>query len=66
MSRKKLTKSSTNKKVSGVLAGIGSYFNLDPSLIRLAFIVLAIVTAVIPCVIGYFLADWILPKDSEV
>jgi phage shock protein C len=66
MSTKKLTKSTSNQKMSGVLAGIGNYFNVDPTLVRLGFIILAIFTAVFPCVIAYFLADWILPKDTEV
>lgn len=38
MSGKKLYKSSTDKKISGVCAGIGEYFNVDPTIIRLAWI----------------------------
>ncbi|GIN85851.1 hypothetical protein J6TS2_22370 [Heyndrickxia sporothermodurans] len=66
MSDKRLSKSTTDKKLSGVLAGVAKYFNVDPSLIRIGFVVLALVTAVFPCIIGYLIADWVLPKDTEV
>ncbi|GAB4477757.1 MAG: PspC domain-containing protein [Anaerolineae bacterium] len=36
--QKRLYKSRTDKMVSGVCAGIAEYFNIDPALIRLAFV----------------------------
>ncbi|MGE8204548.1 PspC domain-containing protein [Heyndrickxia sp. NPDC080065] len=66
MSDKRLSKSTTDKKVCGVLAGIAKYFNVDPTLIRLGFIVLALATAIFPCLIGYFLAYLVLPDDTDV
>ena len=36
-SSKKLLKSSDNKKISGVCAGIAKYFGIDPTIIRLIF-----------------------------
>ncbi len=36
--QKRLYKSRTDKMVSGVCAGIAEYFNVDPALIRLAFV----------------------------
>lgn len=35
---KKLYKSNNDKKLDGVCAGIGEYFNIDPTLIRLAWV----------------------------
>ena len=35
---KKLSKSNTNKKICGVCGGIAEYLNADPTLIRLAFL----------------------------
>ena len=37
--KKKLYRSSQNKKISGVLAGIAEYFNIDPSIVRVAYTV---------------------------
>ena len=37
---KKLCKSNTNKKICGVCGGIADYLNADPTLIRLAFVLI--------------------------
>ncbi len=42
---KKLYKSDTDKVLSGVIGGIGEYFNIDPTILRLLFILIAILTA---------------------
>jgi phage shock protein C len=57
---------SKDKKISGVCGGIGEYFELDPSLVRLGWIVLTILTGVIPGIIGYIVAAIIIPVQDEV
>jgi len=37
MERGQLCKSETNRKLCGVCGGLGEYFNVDPTIIRLAF-----------------------------
>ncbi|HWO76730.1 MAG TPA: PspC domain-containing protein [Bacillus sp. (in: firmicutes)] len=66
MNKKRLYKSTKDQKLSGVLAGVADYFGIDPAITRIGFIVLALGTVVIPCVIGYLLAAWVLPKDTEI
>ena len=39
MNEKKLYKSSTDKKLAGVCGGIAEYFNIDPTLVRLGWVV---------------------------
>ena len=39
---KQLYKSNTNKKVAGVCGGIGEYFDIDPTLVRLGFVALSL------------------------
>ena len=39
---KQLYKSSTNKKIAGVCGGIGEYFGIDPTLVRLGFVALSL------------------------
>lgn len=62
---KKLYKSETNKMLDGVCAGIGEYFDQDPTLIRIAFVLLTMVTGGFPGVIGYIILAIIIPKKSE-
>ena len=42
METKRLYKSTHNRMVSGVCAGIADYFNIDPTWIRLALVALTI------------------------
>ena len=39
---KQLCKSNTNKKIAGVCGGIGEYFGIDPTLVRLGFVALSL------------------------
>lgn len=38
MERRKLNRSSKDKMIGGVCGGLGEYFNVDPTLVRLAFV----------------------------
>jgi phage shock protein C len=58
----KTLKKSHDKKLSGVLGGIAEYFEIDPTLVRLLFVILAIFSAGIPCLIAYIIAAFIMPE----
>lgn len=62
---KKLYKSDTNKIFAGVLGGVGEYFNLDPVLLRLGYIIIAIVTAFVPAILGYIIAVLVVPSRPK-
>lgn len=57
---------SNDKMLSGVLAGVAEYFTLDPTLIRLAYVVFTIVTGVFPAIIGYIIAAIIIPQKPHI
>lgn len=59
---KKLYKSNTDKVFAGVIGGVGEYFEMDPTLLRLAYLLLAVLTAFVPAIIGYAIAVIIVPK----
>jgi phage shock protein PspC (stress-responsive transcriptional regulator) len=63
---KKLYRSETDKKIAGICGGIGEMMNVDPTIIRLFTVVVAIMTGCIPLLIGYLLAWWIVPLKSEL
>ncbi|MFA7401121.1 MAG: DNA-binding transcriptional activator PspC [Bacteroidetes bacterium ADurb.Bin234] len=42
MNYKKFTRSLTDRKVAGVCGGLGAYFNVDPTIVRILFICLLI------------------------
>ena len=59
---KRLYRSSDNKVFAGILGGLGEYFDVDPVLIRLAFVFLLLATAVLPGVLAYLAALFIVPR----
>lgn len=60
---KRLTKSNTNKMLSGVLGGIGEYFGIDPTLIRVGYAALTVFSAGFPGLLLYIVLALIIPKQ---
>lgn len=63
---KRLYRSNTNVIWKGILGGIGEYFDIDPAIIRLIFLALLLITAVVPMVIFYLLAILIVPPRNPL
>jgi phage shock protein PspC (stress-responsive transcriptional regulator) len=59
---KKLYKSRTNKILAGVCGGLGEYFNIDPTLIRLLWIMITFFTMLWLGIIAYIIAMIIIPE----
>ena len=55
-----------DSKILGVCAGIGEAYDIDPSMVRIALILLAFCTAGLPVVIAYIAAWAILPKKGAI
>ncbi len=53
---------SNNKKLAGVCGGIAEYFDLDPTIIRLAWVLLALLNGV--GIIAYIVAAIVIPKGE--
>ncbi len=62
---KKLYKSEKNKVLSGVLGGVGEYYDIDPTVVRLIFIVIAIVSHIFPALLAYVIAVLVVPKAPK-
>ncbi|MBZ9569874.1 PspC domain-containing protein [Patescibacteria group bacterium] len=59
---KKLYKSKENKVFFGVIGGIGERFNIDPVILRLIWVAVVIFTALVPGIIVYLIASFIVPN----
>lgn len=59
---KKLTKSTSDKKIMGVCGGIAKYYNLDPNVVRIATLVICLFTGV--GLVAYLIAGFILPEGE--
>lgn len=57
---KKLTRDVNNKKIAGVCAGIANYFDLDPTLVRVIWILFVCVGGT--GVLAYLIAWAVMPE----
>ena len=61
---KKLYKSNQNKMICGVCGGIGEYFGIDPTIIRLAWAIFCVMCGA--GILAYILAAVIVPSSPEI
>ena len=64
MAKKKLTRS-TNKILAGVCGGIADYFEVDPTLVRVIYAVLAVFSTCFPGLILYIILLLIMPPADS-
>ena len=63
--RKRLTKSKDNVVIAGVLGGIAEYIGIDPTILRVLYVVLAIFSAGFPSVILYLILMFVIPSGKK-
>ena len=52
---------SDDRILGGVCAGIAEYFDLDPTLIRIAYLIISIVSAAFPGLLVYIILWAVIP-----
>jgi phage shock protein C len=62
---KRLYRSNTDKVFAGILGGLGEYLDIDPTILRLIYILIAILTGLVPAIIGYVIAYLIVPPKPR-
>lgn len=62
MNEKRLYRSSHDKILCGVCAGIGDYFNIDPTLVRLVWVILTFAFGL--SIFAYIIAAIIIPEQA--
>ena len=60
---KRLHKSESDKKLCGVCGGIAEYFDIDPTLVRLAWIIFCLAGG--SGVLGSLIAALVMPEDPN-
>ncbi len=58
----KLTRSSTNKMIAGVCGGIAEYFDMDPTVVRVAYALASLIFAAFPGLIVYIILMVMMPQ----
>lgn len=64
---KLLTRSSADSKIAGVCGGIGEYFGVDPTIVRLIWLALSVFPGgIVGGVVAYLLAWIVIPVSTPV
>jgi phage shock protein C len=61
----KLMLSATDKKILGVCGGLAEYFRIDPTLVRVGWIIITALSGFIPGIIAYVVAAVIIPAPAR-
>ncbi len=59
---KVLRRSRTNRMIGGVIGGLAEYFGLDPSLLRIVYVVGSILSVAFPGILVYVIMWVVIPK----
>ena len=62
---KRLNRSRSDRKLAGVLGGVADYLGLDPSLVRLVYLIVTILTGIVPGVFLYLAMSFIVPLKPK-
>ncbi len=61
----RLYRSSTQRMLGGVCGGLGDYFAVDPTLVRIVYILVTVATGLLPGVALYILLWLIVPSQAS-
>ena len=62
---KKLTRSTSNRMIAGVCAGLGNYLGIDPTIVRL-LVILAFFTGFGGIALVYLIMALVVPEQTTV
>lgn len=62
---KQLKRSNKEKMIAGVCGGIAEYFDMDPSIVRIIYVVVSVLSVAFPGILVYIVM-WIIVPKSEI
>lgn len=60
-----LRRSRTDRKIGGVLGGFAKHFDIDPTLLRVGYLLTSVLSAAFPGVLVYLVLWLIIPAESS-
>jgi len=64
MNEKRLMRSANDRVLAGVAAGLAEYFNIDPALVRILFVIIALISGGVTGILIYIVLWIIMPEPS--
>jgi len=63
--RRRLARSARYKMIAGVCGGIAEYFDLDPTIVRIAYVLVSIVSIAFPGILAYIVLMFVMPAPDS-
>ena len=64
--KRRLTRSAQHKMIAGVCGGLAEYFDLDVTLVRVAYVLISILSVAFPGILAYIILMFVMPPpDSQ-
>lgn len=63
---RRLFRSRQHKLIAGVCGGIAEYLDVDPTIIRVLYVIVSILTGVVPGLLAYIILMFIVPRADVV
>ena len=60
----RLARSTADRKIAGVCGGLAAWFGWDPALVRIAYVLLSILSAAFPGILVYLLLWLVMPEEG--
>ena len=58
-----LRRSRTDRILAGVCGGLAKYFDKDPFMVRVAYVVISAFSAAFPGILVYAILWWLIPEE---
>ena len=62
---KRMHRSRSDRKLLGVLGGVANHLGLDPSLVRIVYLIVTILTGFIPGIFLYLIMAVVVPVEPK-
>ncbi|HET9190948.1 MAG TPA: PspC domain-containing protein [Rudaea sp.] len=59
-----LRRSRSDRKIAGVCGGLAKHFGLDPTYVRIGYVLLSILSAAFPGTLVYLILWWLIPEED--
>jgi len=61
---KPLRRSASNRMVAGVCGGLADWLGWDPTLVRVAYVLISLFSAAFPGIIAYAILWFVMPEET--
>lgn len=61
-----LRRSSSNRMIAGVVAGLARYIGMDVSLARILYVLISIFSAAFPGILVYLICWILIPEEEDI